>query len=124
MTVSEIARRTGVSRPTVRKYIGSDKPPVYGSSTGNGRLSILEPYKPYIRERIEGYNLSGVRILEEIRTKGYTGGYTTLKDYCQTLRNDSRMKAVWRFETKPGEQAQVDYGDFGPIEIDGVMRKL
>jgi predicted transcriptional regulator len=39
MTVSEIARRTGVSRPTVRKYVGSDKPPVYGSSTGNGRLS-------------------------------------------------------------------------------------
>jgi transposase len=54
MTVSEIARRTRVSRPTVRKYVGSDKPPVYGSSTGNGRLSILEPYKPYIRERIEG----------------------------------------------------------------------
>jgi excisionase family DNA binding protein len=123
MTVSEIARRTGVSRPTVMKYIQSGEPPVYGSS-GNGRLSILEPYKPYIRERIEGYNLSGVRILEEIKAKGYVGEYTILKNYCRTLRNDVKVKAVWRFETKPGEQAQVDYGEFGPIEIDGAMRKL
>ena len=102
MSVSEIARKTGVSRPTVMKYVQSVKPPEYGS-TGNGRLSILEPYKPYIRERIEAYNLSGVRILEEIRAKGYTGGYTVLKNYCQTLRNDMQVKAVWRFETKPGE---------------------
>ncbi len=123
MSVSEMARRTGVSRNTVRKYTLSDKPPAYGSS-GNGRVSILEPFKPYVRERIEGYNLSGVRILEEIRTKGYTGGYTTVKEYCQTLRNDTKVKAVWRFETKPGEQMQVDYGSFGTIEVDGAMKKL
>ncbi len=123
MSVSEIARRTGVSRPTVVKYLLSEEPPKYGSS-GNGRVSVLEPYKPYVRERIEAYNLSGVRILEEIRAKGYSGGYTVLKDYCQTLRSGMRVKAVWRFETKPGEQAQVDYGDFGPVFIDGEMRKL
>jgi transposase len=77
MSVSEIARRTGVSRPTVVKYLLSEEPPKYGSS-GNGRVSVLEPYKPYVRERIEAYNLSGVRILEEIRAKGYSGGYTVL----------------------------------------------
>ena len=123
MSMSEIARRTGVSRPTVRKYIESGKPPVYGSS-GKGRVSVLEPFKPYVRERIEGYNLSGDRILEEIRAKGYRGGYTILTDYCRKLRNDRKVKAVYRFETKPGEQAQVDYGDFGPIEIDGAVRRL
>ncbi|MDG6997912.1 MAG: hypothetical protein JRN15_02225 [Nitrososphaerota archaeon] len=62
MLVSVIVMRTGSSRPTVMKYILSDEPPKYGSSR-NGRLSILEPYKPYIRERIEGYNLSVVGIL-------------------------------------------------------------
>ena len=123
MSVSEIARRTGVSRPTVIKYLLSEETPKYGSS-GNGRLSILEPYKPYVRERIEGYSLSAVRILDEIREKGYKGEYSTLKNYCRTIRNDMRVKAVWRFDTKPGEQAQVDYGTFGPILIDGEMRKL
>jgi len=54
MSVSEIARQTGVSRPTVRKYIAAGKPPTYGGSSGNGRVSLLEHYKPYIRERIEG----------------------------------------------------------------------
>ena len=52
MSVSEIARRTGVSRPTVVKYLLSEEPPKYGSS-GNGRVSVLEPYKQYVRERIE-----------------------------------------------------------------------
>lgn len=116
-------RRTGVSRNTVRKYMLSGEPRMYGS-TGNGRLSILEPYKPCIRERIEEYNLSGVRILEEIRAKGYSGVYTVLKDCCQTLRNDMQVKVVWRFEMKPDEQAQVDYGKFGPILIDGEMKNL
>ena len=124
MSVSEISRQTGVSRNTVRKYINAVKPPEYGGSSGNSRVSKLEPFKPYIRERIEGYNLSGVRIFEEIKAKGYTGKYTILTDYCKTLRNDRKIKAVYRFETKPGEQAQVDYGDFGPVDIDGAARKL
>ena len=124
MSVSEISRQTGVSRNTVRKYILAVKPPEYGGSSGKGRVSILEPFKPYIRERIEGYNLSCVRIFEEIKARGYTGKYTILKDYCRTLRNDRSVRAVLRFETKPGEQAQVDYGDFGPIDIDGAVRRL
>jgi transposase len=31
---------------------------------------------------------------------------------------------VIRFETEPGRQAQVDFGSFGNIEIDGKMKKL
>lgn len=84
-----MARRTGVSRPIVIEYLLSEEPPKYGY-TGIGPLSILQPYKPYVRESIEAYNLSGVRILEEIRARGYLGGYTVLKDCCQTLRNNMR----------------------------------
>ena len=101
MSVSEIARRTGVNRLTIIKHMLSEEPPKYGSG-GNGRASVLEPYKPYVRKRIEGYSLSAVRILNEIREKGYKGEYSTLKNYCHTIRKDMRVKAIWRFETKPG----------------------
>ncbi|MGC8618664.1 MAG: IS21 family transposase, partial [Thermoplasmata archaeon] len=77
-----------------------------------------------IRMLIDQYDLSVVRIMEEVRTWGYTGSYTILKDYCRTLRKERAIKAVYRFETEPGKQAQVDFGSFGRIEMDGRSRKL
>ncbi|MGC8618849.1 MAG: DDE-type integrase/transposase/recombinase [Thermoplasmata archaeon] len=73
---------------------------------------------------IDKYNLSAVRILEEIRGIGYRGSYTILKDYCRTVRKDRSIKAVYRFETEPGKQAQVDLGSFGNIDQDGKSVKL
>ena len=121
MSVSDIASEMGISRPTVRKYLKAKNPPEYNKRK---RVSILEEFKPYIKDRIDRYNLSAVRILDEIRKKGYTGKYTILKDYCHTLRKDRAIKAVIRFETEPGRQAQVDFGEFGYIEMDGVWKKL
>lgn len=41
--------------------------------------------------------------------KGYTGSYSTLKNYIHNLHIDKQQKAVARFETRPGQQAQVDW---------------
>jgi len=41
--------------------------------------------------------------------KGYTGSYSTLKSYIHNLHIDKQEKAVARFETRPGQQAQVDW---------------
>ena len=82
MSVSDIANEMGISRPTVRKYLKAKMPVVY---TRKNKVSILEPYKAYTKERIDRYNLSAVRILEEIRKNGYEGGYFTVKSYCATL---------------------------------------
>ena len=88
------------------------------------RSSKLDPYRDRIRDMIDKHNLSAIRILEEIRKQGYDGGYTILKDYCSTVRKDRRIPAVYRYETDPGKQSQVDFGDFGRIEMDGISRKL
>ncbi len=121
MSISEIARRTGASRKTVRKYIAMEKPAKYSRG---GRQSVIAPYTDYVRSRIDKYNLSAVRIYEEIREKGYPGSYTTVKRLCRELRKDRRIQAVYRYETEPGKQSQVDFGEFGHIEIDGKQRKL
>ena len=65
-----------------------------------------------------------MRTYEETREKGYIGSYTTVKRLCRVLRNERRMQAVYRYETKPGKQSQVDFGEFGYIDIDGKQRKL
>ena len=119
MKTGKIAEELGISRPTVRKYLKENKPREY--STKN-RVSRLEEHKPYIRDRIERNALSAIRILEEIRKNGHTGSYTILEDYCRTIRKGRSIQAVYRFEIDPGQQVQVDLGEFGLIEI-GVKRK-
>ena len=121
MSITDISKKMGISRPTVRKYLREGK---YSGYSREGRVSIVSQYEDYIRDMINRYNLSAVRIYENIRDKGYRGSYTTVKRICRKYRNDRTSKAVYRFETKPGEQSQVDFGEFGYIEMDGKRRKL
>jgi transposase len=119
---AEIARQLGIDRKTVRKYANSDNVP--SVKKHSKRASKLDPYRDRIKDLVEKYNLSNVRILEEIRHDGYDGGRTILGDYCFKLRKDRRIQAVYRYETEPGKQSQVDFGEFGYIEIDGKRKKL
>ena len=50
---------------------------------------------------------------------GYTGGYTLVKDAVQAIKGERQRLAYIRFETEPGFQAQVDFGDFQVIRPDG-----
>ena len=93
-------------------------------STAHRAGSVIAPYTGYVRGRIDTHNLSAVRIYEEIREKGYPGSYTTVKDICRKLRRDRTIQAVYRYETEPGKQSQVDFGEFGYIDMDGKSRKL
>jgi transposase len=118
MSISEIARRTGHDRKTVSKYVKGDANPPRPKPRKK-RPSKLDPYKEYIKERIEEHNLSAVRLLEDIQKMGYDGCYSLVRDYARPLRKDRAITAVYRYETAPGVQAQVDWLDAGPLEIDG-----
>jgi transposase len=112
LSIQEIARRTGHDRKTVRKYLKAGmEPPVYGPR--QPRPSILDPYKDYLRGRLEAYpGLTASRLLREIRELGYVGGYTTVKDLARELRPAEPTVFERRFETQPGQQAQADFAHF------------
>jgi len=63
-------------------------------------------------------------ILEKLQEIGYTGGYTIVKDYVQPHRPPKKQRATVRYETKPGEQAQVDWGICEYINSYGERRKV
>jgi transposase len=63
-------------------------------------------------------------LLRELRERGYSGGYTLLTDWLRPQRQSAHVAAVRRFETAPGQQAQVDWGHLGTIQIDGEERRL
>jgi hypothetical protein len=63
-------------------------------------------------------------MLVRLQTMGYTAGITILKDFVQPLRPAAAGHApVQRYETKPGEQVQFDWGEF-VYEQEGQMRKF
>ncbi|MEO7469186.1 MAG: IS21 family transposase [Sphingobium limneticum] len=113
LKVAVIARQVGIDRKTVRKYIARGfEVPTYGPRQPRDRL--LDPWMDYLRARLEAYpGLSARRLLREICERGYTGGYSTVRDTVRALRpaGGGSPFAV-RFETPPGQQAQVDFAQF------------
>lgn len=112
LTKAAITRKLGVSRRTVLRYEkSSTKVPRYGPR--RPRPSKLDPFKEYLKARIEVYpELSVVRLLSEVRALGYTGGRTVLGDYLRSARPAAPLLIEQRFEAGPGEQAQADFAVF------------
>ena len=46
-----------------------------------------------------------------------------MKGCCHELRRSCRIQAVYRYETDPGKQSQVDFMVFGHIDHDGKSLK-
>lgn len=112
LSVSAIAERTGHDRKTVRKVISRGLVvPKYAARAP--RPTRLDPYKAYLRERVAAWpELSGVRLLGEVRERGYAGGVTQLNDFLRAIRSPAVAPFEVRFETPAGRQAQVDFAHF------------
>lgn len=117
----DIAEKLGVSDRMVRKYLKPD----FGTRPRKQRRSILAPFHAFIDDLLEEdpfINL--VPVYERLQRRGYTGGMTILRDYARKVRKRITTKAVRRFETEPGLQAQVDWKECGRWNIDGEFIKL
>lgn len=126
LSISAIARKVGLDRKTVKKYLDRGlEAPVYGPRPPRER--VVAAYEDYLRERVQAFpDLSGRRLLREIQERGYTGGYSTVTDFLRTVRPKRGQGFERRFETDPGKQAQVDFAEFKVEFTDtpGVTRKV
>ncbi len=107
-SIRRIAKDLGVSRNSVRKYLRS--PQVPRARPRPPRGSKLDPFKGYLRQRLGDGLDNCVVLLRELRARGYTGGYSILKEYVHPFRRKHQPQATMRFEAEPGEQALVDWG--------------
>nr|WP_210267052.1 IS21 family transposase [Methylocystis silviterrae] len=112
ISVSAIARQLGIDRKTVRKHIAAGlTAPNYKARPPRERA--IASFEPYLQERLTAYpTLTGRRLWREIKERGYAGGYTAVTDLLRELRPPRAKGFEVRFETPPGEQAQVDFARF------------
>lgn len=122
-TVQEIAQELHLSRTTVRKYL--KHPEAVLPKPRPPRSSKLDPYKEQIKKWITEDHCTNCEVLfERLQKLGYTGGISILKHYVHPLRPAVAGHApVQRYETKPGEQVQFDWGEF-VYENEGTMHKF
>jgi transposase len=84
VSISEIARRTGHARKTIRKVING--PLDVQRKARRRRERKIDPYVPYLRERIEAGVLNARKLYHEIRDLGYPGRETLVRSFVQPYR--------------------------------------
>jgi len=116
-SIRSIAKDLGISRGAVvrvLKRIQAQREGRAAPAPGprrRPRQSIVDPFEPILQELLAKYpNLTVERALQELRARGFTGGYTVVRQRVRLLRPRPTPAPVPRFETGPGVQAQMDHG--------------
>ena len=124
LSYTEISKKYNIDPRTAKKYAHSDTKPVY--SLTEAKPSILDPYKQQINIWLEEAPYSATRIWEKLKEQGFSGGYTVVKHYVRGKKEQLEEKATVRFETMPGQQAQVDWAFFENYTVyeDGEWKPL
>jgi transposase len=114
-----IATQLGIDRKSVSRVIARREVRLSGESR-RPRQTLLQPYHARIEELLEkAPGRSAVNILQKLRSAGYTGGITILRDYLRTIRAPVPKEAFHELDFAMGEVAQVDWGEFGDVFGDG-----
>jgi transposase len=120
----KIARKLGISRNTVKKYIENPEFPE-SRWRPRKRKSLLDPYRDTINTWLEeDLDYTAAWIYDRLSHMGFNGSYEIVKRTVGKIKAERHRIAYMRFETEPGYQGQVDFGEFQIDRADGSIKKL
>ncbi len=120
--VNTIARQLGIHHSAVDRVLSQAGLP---KAERTRQASIVDPYHPMIIETLERFpRLTAARLYAMAQARGYTGGASQFRAHVAQLRPRKPSEAYLRLKTLPGEQAQVDWGHFGHVQIGRAKRPL
>ncbi len=107
--LKRIARELGVDRKTVKRWLrlGAWQP-----REPQRRERQLDRFAKFIERRAPEVGFNGAVLYRELQSLGFTGGIVQVQRRLRPQREQRKWSelATVRFETGPGEQAQIDYG--------------
>lgn len=129
---SEIARRTGLSRTTVQKWIKAPAgtEPKYQRLSKPGKLSefkdeLVRALKADAR-RSRRDRRTALMLFHAIKAKGYSGGYTAVTDFIRAWHASSGHAVTRAFvplQFESGDAHQFDWSE-EHLVVGGVWRKI
>ena len=120
LNLAQIARQLALHPQTVRFWLDE---PTFRPRTTPPRPSKLDPYKPLIRQWLEHYPYSATQIFQRLRENGFTGGISIVREYVHKVR-PHKAPAFLTLHFEPGECAQVDWGQYGTVNVGNTRRQL
>ena len=132
VSLHEIAKRTGLSRNTIRKWVRAPKvvaPPRYRRTKV---LSKLTPFHAALEQalkadahRAKPDRRTGKALFAQIRAEGYTGCYSQLTAFIRDWRGreDKMPRAFVPLQFELGEAFQFDWSEEGLV-IGGIYRRM
>lgn len=120
--IGTIATQLGVHEDVVRRVVGPLGPEPRARSV---RETLLDPYASFVKETLDTYpRVTATRLHDMCTERGYTGSVRTLTRHVADVRPTPKSETYVRTERLPGEQAQVDWGHVGQIQVPGGVRAL
>jgi transposase len=117
-----IAEQLGCARNTVRRYLRLGGWRRYG---GGGRAKALDDHQAFVERSFDQHRGNAEVVRQELAKEGVAVSLRTVERAVEERRRQRRTEAVAtvRFETAPGHQAQVDFGEL-VVSIGGRPRKV
>src|SRR5690606_30498518 len=120
--VGTIARELAVHPDAVKAALETH---TFVSRGASPRAKLLEPYAEFILRTLTQFpRLRATRLYDMLVERGYEGSRRQLRRYVASVRPRKAPEAYLRIYTMPGEQSQVDWGDFGNVDVAGGQRRL
>ncbi len=130
LTISEIQRRTSLSRNTIKKWLKEDKEPHYQRRRRDTKLTPFEPRLKLAMEtdahRPKRDRRTIKMLYEAILQDGYTGGYSQVTEFFRRSREQATVNSKSAFvplKFELGEAFQFDWSEEWLV-IGGIHRKI
>lgn len=125
--LAQISRQLDRSLGTIYKYKLLYERKGKPTEENNHIPKKIAPFAEAIRLHIKRGESNVTKIFHHLKRDGYRGSYALLNLYIRSSQHaiqQHKYKRSVRIETEPGEQAQVDWGSFGTVRINGRKEKL
>jgi transposase len=116
----QIAEELKLNPKTVKKWLAQSS---FVARKSSKRSSKLDSWKGQIVAMLERHPYSTQQIFQHLQEQGYAGGYSILKEFVRLVR-PPRKPAFLMLEFAPGECAQVDWGQYGSVQVGSTRRRL
>ncbi len=119
--VGTIARHVGVHHTTVTRVLNDHGVP----KPRQRRATLVEPYLPFMQETLSKFpTLPASTLHRMVAERGYPGGPDHFRRIVAGLRPRKPAEAYQRLRTLPAEEAQMDWGHFGKVQVGRATRIL
>nr|WP_309504633.1 helix-turn-helix domain-containing protein [uncultured Roseovarius sp.] len=131
-SIRSVARATGLSRNTIKKYLKDDNPPSYQRQAPPSRHKLCDGFDTRLQELFEQdqkrprrERRTAVRLYEQLVSEGYTGSYSPVQRFVRDLKRAGAGsgEAFIPLHFAAGDALQFDWSE-ERVVLGGVEQKV